>query len=259
MKLTIYQADAFTNKVFGGNPAAIVPLEEWLPDSTLQAIALENNLSETAYFVKKDDHFHLRWFTPTIEIELCGHATLASAFILFTELGYSKKRIHFETLSGPLYVEKDNDVLAMDFPITYMTAIPFSEKMKKGLGAQYLEIYESDTKLMVVFENESEIKALAPDFRILNELGKNIIVTAKGDNCDFVSRFFAPASGIDEDPVTGSAHTALTPYWAAKLNKKKLEARQVSAREGHLFCEMKGDRVIIKGQSKLYLKGEIFI
>lgn len=259
MKLTIYQADAFTNKVFGGNPAAIVPLDEWLPDATLQAIALENNLSETAFFVKKGDHFHLRWFTPTIEIELCGHATLASAFILFTELGYSKKRIHFETLSGALYVEKDNDVLAMDFPITYMAVIPFSDKMKLGLGAHYLEIYESDTKFMVVFENESEIKAIAPDFRILNELGKNIIVTAKGDNCDFVSRFFAPVSGIDEDPVTGSAHTALTPYWAAKLNKQKLEARQVSARGGHLFCEMKGDRVIIKGQSKLYLKGEIFL
>ncbi|MCB0501357.1 MAG: PhzF family phenazine biosynthesis protein [Bacteroidetes bacterium] len=259
MKLNIYQVDAFTDHIFGGNPAAIIPLNEWLPDTTLQAIALENNLSETAYFVKEEDYYHLRWFTPTIEIELCGHATLASAHVLFNELGYSAKSIHFKTLSGSLFVEQDGDLLSMDFPITYMTAIPYSEKMKAGLGEAYQEIYESQTKFMVVFEHESQIKDLQPDFRILNELGKNVIVTAKGNDCDFVSRFFAPVSGVDEDPVTGSAHTALTPYWAAKLNKLQLEARQVSARGGYLLCEMNKDRVLIKGQAILYMKGEIYI
>lgn len=259
MKLDIYQADAFTNKIFGGNPAAIVPLEEWLPDETLQAIALENNLSETAYFVKEDNYYRLRWFTPTLEIELCGHATLASAFILFSELGYAEQTIHFETLSGPLYVKKCGNCFSMDFPVTNMKEIPLSESLKEGFVSNYLELYESETKFMAVFENEKAVAALNPDFRILKEAGKNIIATAKGDDCDFVSRFFAPFSGIDEDPVTGSAHTALTPYWSNRLAKEKLEAKQISERGGHLFCEMNGDRVIIKGQAKLYMKGEIYI
>lgn len=259
MKLNIYQVDAFTDHIFGGNPAAIIPLNEWLPYATLQAIALENNLSETAYFVKEASHFRLRWFTPTIEVDLCGHATLASAYVLFSELNYAERKIHFETRSGALFVEKEDDWLIMDFPITYMAVVPYNEKIKSGIGADYIEIYESDTKFMVVLENEDQIKALRPDFRILNELGKNVIVTSVGNNCDFVSRFFAPASGIDEDPVTGSAHTALTPYWSAKLGKQKLEARQISQRGGHLFCSINNDRVILKGQSRLYLKGAIYI
>jgi PhzF family phenazine biosynthesis protein len=257
MKHKIYQVDAFTDKVFGGNPAAVVPLDEWLSDAVLQAIAEENNLSETAYFVKKGNHFHLRWFTPTIEIELCGHATLASAFVLFECLNFSEEIIHFETMSGPLYVKRAGHSYSMEFPITKMEAIPLSEKMDKALGFEVLEFYESKTKLMAVMKDEATILAIQPDFNALAAFSKNLIVTAKGENCDFVSRFFAPVSGINEDPVTGSAHTALTPYWAKRLNKTMLSARQVSKRGGDLICQLLPNSVEMIGHAKLYLQGEI--
>jgi PhzF family phenazine biosynthesis protein len=257
MKYKIYQVDAFTDKVFGGNPAAVVPLDNWLSDDLLQAIAEENNLSETAYFVKVGNHFHLRWFTPTLEIELCGHATLASAFVLFECLNYSEETIHFETMSGPLYVKKVGQSYSMEFPITNMEVIPLSEAMDKALGFKVLELYESKTKLMAVMQDEATVLAIQPDFRALTDFGKNLIVTAKGEHCDFVSRFFAPVSGINEDPVTGSAHTALTPYWAKVLGKTTLSARQVSKRGGVLTCQLLPNSVVMIGNAKLYLQGEI--
>lgn len=255
----IYQIDAFTDRVFGGNPAAVVPLENWLPDATLQNIALENNLSETAYFVKDGEGYHLRWFTPTLEIELCGHATLASAYVLFEELNYNKDEIRFSTMSGDLFVKKDGDLLVMDFPATEMQQVDYSKNMEAALGQPYLELHESETKFMAVVEDQAAVLACSPNMQLLAAEKKNTIVTSKGENFDFVSRFFAPASGVDEDPVTGSAHTALAPYWAKQLNKTTLTAKQISKRGGELECIVNGDRVIMKGQARRYLIGDIFI
>lgn len=259
MTIPIYQADAFTDRLFGGNPAAICPLTEWLPDETMQKIALENNLAETAFFVKNENGYLLRWFTPELEIDLCGHATLASAHILFTELGYTEDTIHFNTVkAGTLTVKRDSDKYAMDFP----SRPPFAAELPLGLvealgGAKPKEVLRS-RDYMLVYESEDDVLNIVPDHAALakiNTLG--VIVTAPGKDVDFVSRFFAPAAGVPEDPVTGSAHCNLIPYWAGKLGKTILHAYQVSARKGELWCELKGDRVLMAGKVITYLKGNI--
>jgi len=261
MKLPIYQADAFTDKLFGGNPAAICPLHEWLPEPTMQKIAAENNLAETAFFVPEGDGFKLRWFTPELEIDLCGHATLASAHILFTELGYTQDVIHFHTLkAGTLTVTKDNDLYTLNFPSRVPELAEAPSELIAALGTEApIEVHKS-TSYMLVFETEEQIAAIKPNFNALLKVNAtSVIVTARGNNSDFVSRMFAPALGINEDPVTGSAHCNLIPYWAEKLGKNKLHAYQISSRRGELWCELKGDRVLMSGKAVTYLKGEIFV
>lgn len=253
MELSIFQVDAFTNKVFGGNPAAVVPLENWLPDATLQSIALENNLAETAYFVKNGDRFHLRWFTPAVEMDLCGHATLASAFVI------DQERIAFDTKSGELIVKRDGDLLSMDFPSRPPKPIIPERGTLEAIGGSPKEI-RAARDYFLVYETEEEVLSLAPDMSALAKLNQGtFIVTAKGKKCDFVSRFFAPKLGVPEDPVTGSAHCSLIPYWAEKLGKNTLTARQVSARGGDLRCKLNGDRVEMAGHAVLYLKGTIWV
>lgn len=257
MNLTIYQIDAFTREVFKGNPAAVCPLTQWLPDETMQRIALENNLSETAFFVPKDDVYELRWFTPTFEIDLCGHATLASAFVLFGILGATEKVLKFQTKSGLLTVERDGDLLVLDFPARPAVECEIPEGLIAAIGKEPKEVLRSRDYLMV-YETEDDVRGLTPNFADILKIDTHaVIVTAKGGNSDFVSRFFAPEVGVFEDPVTGSAHCTLIPYWAEVLGKNELFARQVSARGGELFCELKGDRVKIGGYAALYLKGEI--
>jgi len=260
MIIPIYQVDAFTDHIFGGNPAAVCPLKEWLDQETMQNIALENNLSETAFFVPKDDYFEIRWFTPKVEINLAGHPTLATAWVIFNELNYTKDSIKFIShLSGELNVSKKNDLIIMDFPVNKPKIISTPEHLIKGLGIKPVEVLDS-RDLLVLFRNQSEIEKIKPDFGLLEKIDTfGIIITAPGDNCDFVSRFFAPRAGINEDPVTGSAHTILIPYWAEKLKKDKLDAIQVSERIGNLFCESHGNRVKIAGKAKLFMKGEIYI
>ena len=259
-KLPIYQADAFNDHQFGGNPAAVVPLKEWLTDDEMQNIAAENNLSETAFFVEEGEGFRLRWFTPAVEVDLCGHATLATGHILFEELEYDKEEIIFKTHSGLLTVKKEDDRLSMNFPAVEPERSEGPAILFQALGIQRTsEVYKSDD-YMVVLDSEQEVADLQPDFRLLNEVdARGIIVTAPGDEADFVSRFFAPQSGIDEDPVTGSAHTKTTPYWSKRFGKDELEARQISERIGELTCRMKGDRVEILGKAVTYLKGEIIL
>src|SRR6201996_2343797 len=259
MTIPIYQADAFTDKLFGGNPAAICPLTEWLPDEVMQKIAIENNLAETAFFVKNDAGYKLRWFTPEYEIDLCGHATLASAHILFTELGYSGDAIHFETVkAGTLHVSRDGDKYTMDFPSRPPIHIDAPVGLVEALGEKEpVEVLRS-RDYFIVYETEDDVKDISPDFFALSKMDTvGVIVTAPGKNVDFVSRFFAPGAGIPEDPVTGSAHCNLIPYWAKKLGKDKLHAYQISARKGELWCELKGERVLMSGKAVTYLKGEI--
>lgn len=257
MKLSIYQVDAFTREAFHGNPAAVVPLEEWLPPETMLAIAAENNLAETAFFIKSGDSYELRWFTPEIEIDLCGHATLASAHVLWNELGYDADTIRFQTKSGELTVTREGELMTLDFPSRPAEEADAPEGLAEILGGIPQRVLKSRDYL-AVFNTEAEVLALRPDFRALSELGVHaVIATAPGDTSDFVSRFFAPSVGVDEDPVTGSAHSTLIPYWAEQLGKNELYARQVSKRGGELFCELRGDRVRIGGNAVLYLKGEI--
>ncbi|MCG8373008.1 MAG: PhzF family phenazine biosynthesis protein [Balneolales bacterium] len=260
MKSPIYQVDAFTEQVFGGNPAAVCPLEEWLSDSLMQRIAMENNLSETAFFVKEGDTFGLRWFTPAVEVDLCGHATLATAHVLYSEMGYEGEEIHFDTRSGRLIVKKEGDRLLMDFPTDDMPKVEAPPILFQALGiSRTSETYKTDD-YMVVLGSEKEVASLSPDFKFLKEVdARGIIVTAPGTEVDFVSRFFAPQSGIDEDPVTGSAHTKMTPYWAKRLGKMELEAIQISDRKGHLTLRYKEDRLEIIGKAVTYLRGEIEI
>ena len=261
MTIPIYQADAFTSKLFGGNPAAICPLTEWLPDEVMQQIAVENNLAETAFFVKKDSDFMLRWFTPEYEIDLCGHATLATAHILFTQLGYTGNEIHFETVkAGELIVKKDGDKYQMDFPSRPPIHIETPNGLIEALGGKEpLGVYRS-RDFFLEYASEDDIAEMSPDFFALSKMDTvGVIVTAPGKTVDFVSRFFAPGAGIDEDPVTGSAHCNLIPYWAKKLGKDKLHALQISPRKGELWCELKGDRVLMSGKAVTYLKGEIFV
>ena len=261
MKAVLYQVDAFADRVFEGNPAAIVPLESWPSADVMQAIAAENNLAETAFFAPEGGSYRLRWFTPTVEVDLCGHATLASAHVLFNHLGYSKPEIRFETRSGTLVVAREGDRLVMDFPAAKPKPYPVPEAIAEALGAKPL-VWAKTSNLMAVFDKAADVVALKPDFpalaRLLTPLNAGLIATAPGeDGIDFVSRFFAPSHGIDEDPVTGSAHCTSVPYWAKKLGKKDLVARQVSKRGGTLWCTDAGERVILRGRCADYMKAEI--
>jgi PhzF family phenazine biosynthesis protein len=257
LKLKQYQVDAFTDKVFGGNPAAVVPLSSWPDDSLLQAIAEENNLSETAFFVSSEKGFQLRWFTPLKEVDLCGHATLATAHVIFEILGYSKRVATFETRSGDLFVEKKGQRLEMNFPVRPPVPREFSETLAKALGQLPIEVLAADDYL-AVFDSESTVRAITPNQALLGELDlRGIIVTAPGTDVDFVSRFFAPKYGIHEDPVTGSAHCTLAPYWANKLGKNILTAKQVSKRGGNITCQVKADRVFLSGSAVTFMEAEI--
>lgn len=259
--MQIYQVDAFTKELFRGNPAAIVPLQKWLPEDQMQLIAMENNLAETAYIVPEGEDFFIRWFTPTVEVALCGHATLAAAHTLYEQLGYKKDVIRFHTLkSGILEVTKGKEPgsLTLNFPAGAPEQVAPVQLIFDGLGVPAQPLFKGPFDYMVVLENEKQIKALSPDFRKLAGVpSRGIVVTAPGDASDFVSRCFFPQSGIDEDPVTGSAHTMLVPYWAARLKKNRLSAIQLSARQGHLDCELAGDRVLMSGYARTFLKGEI--
>lgn len=259
MKIAYYEVSAFTSHPFGGNPAGVCPLDSWLPDATLQGIAANNNLAETAFFVPRKTDFELRWFTPTTEIDLCGHATLAAAFVLFTESGRPAETIHFHTRSGALAVSLEGDRLALDFPARPAQPCAAPDALIRGLGANPVEVFKARDYL-AVFASEAEVRALNPDFVTLQTLDcLGIIVTAPGEDCDFVSRFFAPGAGVNEDPATGSAHCTLIPHWSKHLGKTKLYARQISARGGEFFCDLAGDRVHIAGRAVLYLKGELKI
>lgn len=260
MKLNLYQIDAFTDKIFGGNPACVVPLTNWLEDEILLKIAKENAVAETAFFVDKGGKIHLRWFTPEIEMDLCGHATLATAHCLKTILDYKGDNIVFETLSGDLTVFVDKDLYKMDFPSRVPTVDHLPEIIEKSLSIKPKEVLKS-RDYVLVYENETEIRNIKIDRQFFDQINLDpggVIVTAMGDNCDFVSRFFTPQASILEDPVTGSAHCSLIPFWATRLNKKELKAIQVSERGGKLFCEDKGDRVIISGQAKIYSIGNLW-
>lgn len=280
MSIRIYQLDAFTDQLFAGNPAAVCPLDEWLPDGVMQQIAAENNLAETAFYVRTEGEYqyHLRWFTPTVEVDLCGHATLATAHVLFflEEPDSTADRVTFDSRSGPLSVcrqkhEDGTDWLILDFPadIAHKANLQppalLASLAMAGSGSKPTEILKGKTDYMVVYTTQADIENLTPDFREMTTVpARGVIVTAPGDDCDFVSRFFGPQSGIDEDPVTGSAHTTLTPYWAERLGKTELTARQISGRGGYLNCKLNTSnpdetRVDIAGQVKLYLKGEIYL
>tara|TARA_B100000029_G_scaffold500519_1_gene572387 strand:+ start:250 stop:1032 length:783 start_codon:yes stop_codon:yes gene_type:complete len=258
MKIKLYQIDAFANKVFEGNPAAVCPLDRWLDDDLMQAIAIENHLSETAYFVAKKGVYGLRWFTPAAEVDLCGHATLASAHVVFNYLEPSSKTVAFDTRSGRLTVTRgDRGLLEMDFPSQPGKEIAVSEDVIQTLGAEPSQLF-AGKDLMAVFERESQIRAIEPDLPAVKELGgRGLIITAPGEEVDFVSRFFAPKFNIPEDPVTGSAHCMLTPYWAERLGKIELGARQTSVRGGELTCVMLENRVRISGRAVLYMQGEV--
>ncbi|GBD90090.1 putative isomerase YddE [bacterium BMS3Abin04] len=259
MALKIYQVDAFTNKLFKGNPAAVCPLNEWLDDKTMQNIAAENNLSETAFFVKEEKHYIIRWFTPTLEIPLCGHATLASAFIIFNYLETGLTEIKFNSKSGILTVTRNSDLITLNFPSLIVEKVDIPKEIINSVKIEPTEVYFNKSYL-ALYKDEVTIRNIKPDFTLLKEIHTHgLIVTAPGDNVDFVSRFFVPDAGINEDPVTGYAHTILTPFWAKKLGKTKLNALQLSKRGGELFLEDKGERVNISGRAKLYMIGEIFI
>ena len=257
MRLPYFHVDAFASGVFRGNPAGVCPLAAWLPDARLQNIAAENNLSETAFVVARGGDYDLRWFTPTTEVDLCGHATLAAAFVLFTERGVTGDQVRFHSRSGPLSVSREGDVLTLDFPSRPAAPCATPDALRRGLGATPAEVRKA-RDFLAVFGREAEVRDLKPDFAALRTLDcLGIIATAPGVDCDLVSRFFAPGAGIDEDPATGSSHCTLIPYWAQRLGKTKLFARQVSARGGEMFCALAGDRVQIGGHAALYSRGEL--
>ena len=257
MKLKQFQVDAFAARAFEGNPAAVCPLTAWLDTDLMQAIAAENNLSETAFFVPTEHGFALRWFTPTNEVDLCGHATLATAHVIFDLLGYDKDRITFSTRSGNLFVTKQADRLEMDFPALKIVQREISEQFSAALGQTPVALWAGDDYL-AVFKTERDVRNLKPNMALLRELDlRGVIVTAPGDEFDFVSRFFAPKYSIPEDPVTGSAHCALTPYWAEQLGKNNLRARQISKRGGNVNCRLEGNRVCLSGSAVLFSKAEI--
>ncbi|MFQ5584124.1 MAG: PhzF family phenazine biosynthesis protein [Calditrichia bacterium] len=259
MEIPIYQIDAFAEKLFSGNPAAVCPLVNWIPVELMQQIASENNLSETAFFVKEGDVYLIRWFTPVAEVDLCGHATLASAHAVFKYLDPSARKITFNSNSGPLVVERENNLLKMEFPSNMPESCETPPELVAGLGLTPQGVWRSDDYL-VLYPDEETIGSIRPDFQQLKKVGlRGVIITAPGRSVDFVSRFFAPNYGIDEDPVTGSAHTILTPFWAEKLGKKRMHARQLSWRGGELFCEDAGDRTFIAGRAVDYMQGIIFV
>jgi len=280
MRLTLYQIDAFTNSIFCGNPAAVIPLKKWLPDELMQRVAMENNLSETVFFVpseKKKADYDIRWFTPELEINLCGHATLGSAFVIFEILKEKKKKVVFDSKSGQLTVVKDFQSHPssgfkglMDFPSWKPEKIiDYPNELLIALGYPEIVGVYKNRDYLVELQNEDDIKNAQPDFTLLKKIGEKVIITAlgkssgrskdkkKSDAVDFVSRFFAPSAGVDEDPVTGSAHSQLIPFWSEKLQKNKMQAKQLSKRGGDIYCEQKGDRVIIGGGCTFYMKGVI--
>ena len=258
--MSIYQVDAFTLGPFSGNPAAVCPLDTWLADDTMQNIAAENNLSETAFIVAQENGYDHRWFTPLVEVDLCGHATLAAGYVVLNHLRPVLRSVSFETISGKLIVTRDGDRLSMDFPARAPTPAPVSEVLSDALGQAPSEVYLS-RDILAVYDDEESVRSLSPDQAKLATLdeGLGVIVTAKGDTVDFVSRFFAPKAGVTEDPVTGSAHCTLVPFWAERLGRSQLVAHQVSARGGELHCELRGDRVIMSGQCVLFLTGSIHL
>ena len=261
MKLPIFQIDAFSDEVFGGNPACVVPLENWLKDEVLLKIAQENAVAETAFFVKKGNNFHLRWFTPDIEMDLCGHATLATAHCILSELKLDTKKVIFETLSGELEVSLNNGRYLMDLPRRDPIAATLPNEIKNALNIQPKKVLKARDYLLV-YENQKQIEDIVINREVFDQININpggVIVTARGENCDFVSRFFTPQATILEDPVTGSAHCILTPYWSEILNKKRMNAQQISERKGELFCELKKDRVEISGKAVTFSVGNFFI
>lgn len=268
MKLNLYQVDAFADKLFTGNPAAVIPLTKWIEDDLMQKLAMENNLAETVFFVpsanpgegEKNQSFDIRWFTPAAEINLCGHATLASAFVLYTILGYDQPKIIFHSKSGPLVVEKKRDIYMMDFPSWKPERISeYPSNLQQALGIKELVAVYKHRDLLVELNTEEDVLLAAPDFTTLKKMNEKIIITAPGKNVDFVSRFFAPNFGVDEDPVTGSAHSQLIPFWSEKLNKTTMQARQLSLRGGNVSCQQKRERVMMGGTCVFYMKGEITI
>ncbi len=260
MVIPIFQVDAFTNKLFGGNPAAVCPLDEWLPDALMQQIAAENNLAETAFIVEETRGFRIRWFTPAVEVDLCGHATLASAHVYFNHLAHTGNIIEFNSRSGKLMVTKSERLLTLDFPADEIIKVENLKVFTEVFGTDIHEIWKGKTDYMVVLESQHDIENLHPDFRLLNSVNaRGVIVTAPGTESDFVSRFFAPQSGIDEDPVTGSAHTTLAVYWSQRLKRQSLSAIQLSSRKGFLNCKMNGKRVEISGECKTFMVGEIYL
>lgn len=260
MELDLYQVDAFADGVFSGNPAAVVPLYEWLSDELMQNIASENNVPETAFFVRKGEYFELRWFTPESEVDLCGHATLASAYVLYEFLEYTDPVVVFETKSGRLFVDREGDLYSMDFPAWGVREIQVTERVTKALGARPVELFMGERDMMAVFESEEDIRSLEPDYRLVSQLdGMCMICTAPGQDFDFVSRTFVPEHGIPEDPVTGSAHCTLVPFWAERLGKTDMHAYQASRRGGMIDCQHMGDRIKIAGKGVTYLKGTILL
>jgi PhzF family phenazine biosynthesis protein len=259
MKIDLYQIDAFARRVFAGNPAAVCPLAAWPDDRLLQAIAEENNLSETAFFVPAHRGFQLRWFTPAAEVDLCGHATLAAAHVLFEILGFKGPSIVFATRSGELIVERQGELLVMDFPARPPHPCAAPEALLAALGQTPVEVLAADDYL-VIFADEETVRTLTPDLLLLAQLDlRGVCISAPGREVDFVSRFFAPKLGVPEDPVTGSAHCELAPYWAARLGKERLHARQVSRRGGEVHCELRGERVTLAGSAVTYMKAQVTI
>jgi PhzF family phenazine biosynthesis protein len=261
LKISLYQVDAFTCGQFTGNPAAVCVLNEWLADDLMQKIAAENNLAETAFIISEGDNYQIRWFTPVVEVDLCGHATLASAYVVLKHLKPGTQTVTFNSRrSGKLYVSLKGETLELDFPTDKPDKCQLPPIIKESLGSAPLECYMGRSDYLLLFGSEAEIRAIRPDFRKLAGAdGRGIIVTAPGSDVDFVSRFFAPQAGIDEDPVTGSAHTTLTPFWSVRLGKKSMTARQLSERGGYLECTLNGSRTLIAGRAALFLTGEILI
>ncbi len=261
MKLTLYQIDAFTNKLFSGNPAAVIPLEKWIDDGLMQKLGMENNLSETVFFVpskKNGADYEIRWFTPALEINLCGHATLASAYVLYNLLGFDKPVLKFDCKSGVLVITREKEKFSMNFPAWKPAPFPdYPKELLASVGNPEIVNIARSRDVVIELKDESAVRNCAPDFTLLKKIGEKIMITAKGEKVDFVSRFFAPIAGIDEDPVTGSAHSQLIPYWAEKLGKNKLHALQLSSRGGELWCEYLGDRVTIAGECVFFMKGEL--
>lgn len=259
MILTLYQIDAFATRPFEGNPAGVVPLDEWLPDNVMQSIAAENNLAETAFFVPQDDGFAIRWFTPAVEVDLCGHATLASGFVLYECLGFAADKVTIESRSGPLAVARDGERFVLDFPAQPLAPCDTPDAIVSAFGVRPVECL-TGPDLLVIFEDADFVRHAAPDIRTLASIDtRGVIISAADSQYDFVSRFFGPNVGIDEDPVTGSSFTHLVPYWAERLGKTDFHARQVSARGGEVFCELRGDRVSIAGGAIKYLEGTITV
>jgi PhzF family phenazine biosynthesis protein len=260
MKIPYYRVNAFTSQKFLGNPAGVCMLEDWLSEEIMQHIAMENNLSETAFLVNEGENFRIRWFTPKTEVDLCGHATLAAAYVIFNHTEFNKPEINFLSLSGLLKVTRDNDYIKLNFPIDSIQKIKPTSSLLSAFNNSPIEVYKGKTDFLLIFSSEKEIVECNPDMKKLeHEGGRGIIITAPGDMVDFVSRFFAPQSGIDEDPVTGSAHTTLVPFWSEKLNKNTFIAHQLSLRGGELLCSQFNDRVEISGKTRLFMSGYVYV